>query len=180
MKYVKLGIELSYLLRHNKEYSNVISDDGYLETSLLLNELKISLDDLKEVVGADDNGRFEFNIDYSRIRAKYGHSIWVNLNTGNIVSIGEEGLILYHGTTKDVLYQSIIKEGLKPMKRKYIHLTTNEQEAYRNAARFKNKEPVVLEIRLTNEDTLYYNSSIYLIECVSPDKITILNYFGTK
>ena len=84
----------------------------------------------------DPKGRFELR--NNRIRARYGHSIKVDIKYRR-----EYPQKLYHGTSTDKL-NSILKKGLKPMKRLYVHMTTNLEEAIDNARR--HGKPVILEI----------------------------------
>ncbi len=175
--YIKFGIQLSYLLRHNKDYNDITSEDRYIPVSTILKDMRLSFNELKKVVDLNDKKRFEFNSNYSLIRAKYGHSTKQSNSTiGELVNIPEEGLILYHGTTKDAFVDHILTEGLRPMRREYVHLTSDKKEAYKNAARFKNKKPVILEVKLSKGDVVYYSSPVYLIKHVSSDKLILINY----
>ncbi len=55
--------------------------------------------------------------------------------------------ILYHGTSH-ALIKGILREGLKPMKRGYVHLTSTINEAVSNARRKKgNPKIIVVDVK---------------------------------
>ena len=84
--------------------------------------------------------RARFEIRGNRVRALYGHTIPVRLKLEedrNIKSI-------YHGTTVGAA-SKILKEGLKPMRRKWVHLSLTVDIAKEVGMR-RTKNPVVLEI----------------------------------
>ena len=77
----------------------------------------------------DPKGRFE--VRDGRIRARYGHSFPVELG---YEPTGSPPGILYHGTSIDRV-QRILAEGLKPMKRLYVHLSADTGTACETGAR---------------------------------------------
>jgi putative RNA 2'-phosphotransferase len=95
-------------------------------------------DHLTAVVATDPKGRFERR--GRRIRAAYGHSIDVTLEaTGSSVPAR-----LYHGTARRNL-DSILEEGLRPMGRQQVHLSTTP-EAAREVGRRHDDDPVLLVV----------------------------------
>ena len=93
---------------------------------------------LSAVAETDPKGRFERDGD--RIRAAYGHSVDVNLDSGD----GPVPDTLYHGTAPRNL-DAIRAEGLKPMNRQQVHLSDTVDDAVEVGSRHAN-DPVVLEI----------------------------------
>ena len=93
---------------------------------------------ISEIVEKSDRKRFE--IVGNKIRALYGHTIPVKskLQEDKIIEV------LYHGTT---LYAAsrILKAGLKPMKRRWVHLSPTVEIAKEVGLR-RTKNPVILEI----------------------------------
>ncbi|MGM0411615.1 MAG: RNA 2'-phosphotransferase [Bacillota bacterium] len=84
-----------------------------------------------EPVKNDSKGRFSFLNNKERIRANYGHSIeGINPDYKTI----KPHKFLYHGTTPKVK-NDILKEGLKPMGRNYVHLSVGIKEAKKVAKR---------------------------------------------
>lgn len=126
---------LAYLLRH----SNLPNRNGWVRVSVLLNEMSITLSILQGIVAEDTKGRFEFSEDESSVRALYGHSIEVNLE----LEPTTPPMILYHGTAEKYL-ENIMKDGLKPRKRNYVHLSETIDMAMQVGAR--HGKPIVLAI----------------------------------
>jgi len=93
---------------------------------------------LAAVVETDPKGRFERSRD--RIRAAYGHSVDVDLESGD----DPVPDTLYHGTAPRNV-ESILAEGLKPMNRQQVHLSDSVADAVEVGSRHAS-DPVVLEI----------------------------------
>ena len=126
---------LAYLLRH----SDLSDRKGWVRVSVLLNEMNITLQMLRIIVQEDAKGRFEFSDDGLSVRALYGHSIDVDLEL--IPSLPPA--ILYHGTAVKYI-ERIIKEGLKPRKRNYVHLSETTDMAQQVGVR--HGVPIVLSV----------------------------------
>lgn len=93
---------------------------------------------LGAVVATDPKGRFERDGD--RIRAAYGHSVDVSLESGD----GPVPATLYHGTAPRNV-DAICSAGLKPMNRQQVHLSGNVADAVEVGGRHAD-DPVVLEV----------------------------------
>ena len=126
---------LAYLLRH----SDLPDRNGWVRVGVLLNEMIITLPMLQDIVAKDTKGRFEFSEDESSVRALYGHSIDVDLG----LEPTTPPMILYHGTAEKYL-ENIMKNGLKPRKRNYVHLSETIDIAMQVGAR--HGKPIVLAI----------------------------------
>lgn len=126
---------LAYLLRHSK----LPNHKGWIKVDVVQNELGVSLLDIQKIVHEDTKGRFEFSEDKSSVRALYGHSIDVNLG----LEPTTPPMILYHGTAEKYL-ENIMKDGLKPRKRNYVHLSETIDMAMQIGAR--HGKPIVLAI----------------------------------
>ncbi len=143
---------VSYLLRHDPEAAGLHMDsEGWVDVNQLVHGIKtkwprnhlyqwVTPEHVKALALLDPKGRFELK--EGKIRARYGHNQSLNVNIDYPEDV--ESAILYHGTTLQAL-PSILREGLKPLKRKYVHLTTNIQDAIETAKRHRGR-PVVLEI----------------------------------
>ncbi|NPB02225.1 MAG: RNA 2'-phosphotransferase [Methanopyri archaeon] len=86
-------------------------------------------------------GRFEID-ERGRIRARYGHSR--RLHVRPTLPEAEDVDELYHGTARENL-ERILREGIRPMGRKYVHLTDDVSEAVATARRHSD-DPVVLVV----------------------------------
>lgn len=93
---------------------------------------------LRAVIETDPKGRFERDGD--RVRAAYGHSVEVDLESAE-TPVPER---LYHGTAPRNL-AAIEREGLRPMNRQQVHLSETVAAAREVGARHAD-DPVVLEV----------------------------------
>ena len=132
---MKESKRLAYLLRH----SNLPDYNGWVKVSVVLGTLGESLQDLQQIVESDNKGRFEFAEDKSSVRALYGHSINVDLGLEPTIP----PLVLYHGTAEKYI-DSIMKEGLRPRKRNFVHLSETIDMAKQVGTR--HGSPIVLSI----------------------------------
>ncbi len=80
------------------------------------------------VATLDPKGRFE--VRGRRIRARYGHSIPVEIEYEE----DRESKVLYHGTTERS-YKNILREGVKPGRRLWVHLSTTLKDAVETGRR---------------------------------------------
>ncbi|NIO18744.1 RNA 2'-phosphotransferase [bacterium] len=142
---VKLSKLISYILRHHPEkYGLTLDRYGFASLQELVGAIsqkkkRVSEQDIKRVVEKSEKKRFEIKGD--KIRATYGHTIEVE----QVSPLVEPPEILFHGTSRRKV-ETILQDGLQPMKRQYVHLCQTEQEAYR-VGRRKDTNPVVLQIR---------------------------------
>ena len=138
---VKVSKYMSYLLRHNPENLK-IDREGFVCLDELLPKLRERYDIDKhfitKIVTEGDRKRFEIVGD--KIRALYGHSIEVEVSLEEDRSVA----VLYHGTTPESTAK-ILKKGLKPMKRKWVHLSPTKEIAI-DIGRRRTLNPVVLEV----------------------------------
>ncbi|MEP7236554.1 MAG: RNA 2'-phosphotransferase [Ferruginibacter sp.] len=72
---------------------------------------------LQYIVDANNKKRCAFNNDLTKIAASQGHSVEVDLNYNK----QQPPEILYHGTVEKFL-SSILKWGLRKMKRHHVHV----------------------------------------------------------
>ena len=120
---------MSLILRHKPtEYGLMLDAEGYTPINELLEAIGkgVTYDDIAHVVENVEPDKKRFTIVGNDIRANYGHSI-----SGKIQH--EEATppnALWHGTYEAAKSQ-ILKTGLKPMSRQYVHLTTDFELARR-------------------------------------------------
>jgi putative RNA 2'-phosphotransferase len=144
-RFMGLSKFMSFVLRHKPENFGLKLDQfGFVDTNELLSVLqnrygKVSLSDIEGVVKNCPKRRFE--IKGERIRARYGHSIPVQLD----IEPSEPPDYLYHGTSPAMI-NAVLSEGLKPMRRRYVHLSKSKEEALQ-VGRRKSKNPIVFAIK---------------------------------
>ena len=170
----KISKYMSYLLRHNPENLNM-DKNGFVSLKGLLEKLneRFQVDEnfIREIAEKSDKKRFELVGD--KIRALYGHTITVEIKFEEDKTIKR----LYHGTTVDAAYK-ILKTGLKPMKRKWAHLSPTIGVATEVGLR-KTRKPVILEIdaEAARKDKIrFYKATdkVYLCDYVPPKYIRCL------
>ena len=108
---VRTGKQLAFLLRHDTDAfeKGKIDKQGWRRVDELL-ELGFSKPLLEEIVETNNKKRYEFNADSTKIRARQGHSIPVDVEFER----KNPPRYLYHGTTI-AARESIITEGIKNM-----------------------------------------------------------------
>jgi putative RNA 2'-phosphotransferase len=143
---VKTSKFLSLVLRHSPETIHLNMDkNGWVTIQQLIDNankhknMRLNKDIIKAVVETNDKQRFIISDDGKKIRANQGHSIAVDLGLESQMPPD----ILYHGTATRFL-DSIMRNGLNPMSRQYVHLSRTEEIAINVGKR--HGKPIVLYI----------------------------------
>lgn len=119
---------LSYLLRHRPtDHPLAFDSQGFAGWREIVATVQARLpdvteDEIRAVIQGSNKKRFE--LAGEKIRATYGHSFPVDLTLQSVEPPAE----LYHGTARD-LAQSILRDGLQPRGRQYVHLSRTVDEA---------------------------------------------------
>ena len=144
-KLEELSKEISYALRHAPwEYELEMNEEGWVPVEQLLDALhrtekwsSICEADLNEMIEKSEKKRHEFAD--GKIRAFYGHSMPMKI-------LKEEKMppnVLYHGTARRFL-ESIIKNGLLPQSRQYVHLSQDIETAENVGMRHDDKPCILI------------------------------------
>lgn len=164
---INRGKKLSYLLRHDTSYA--FDEHGWCEVSDLVANHGFTMEELREIVATNNKRRYEFSEDMTRIRARQGHSIQVD------VELEETNPpdVLYHGTARGFA-DSIMKQGILKGKRLYVHLSPTVKTAIKVGQR--HGEPVVLTIdakRMSDNGIKFFLSrnGVWLTEFVDANYI---------
>jgi len=174
MDYLKLSKEISYALRHAPwEYELELDEKGFVPIAQLLATLNevggysrnVTVEDLEAVVGNSDKKRHE--IVGNRIRAIYGHSVPGKL----IYDPSTPPAVLYHGTARRFV-DGIMAEGLRPMSRQFVHLSTDVDTALRVGLR-RDSSPALFEVdaksaSIDGFDFYRGNDKVWLADEVPP------------
>ncbi len=178
----RLSKLLTLVLRHRPELMGIrldefgFSDVDVGELARRISRLRgfewVTAGDIEMVVMRDPRGRFE--IRGGRIRATYGHSVPV-LPPGD--PLEDPPPVLYHGTTRRAL-SKILREGIKPMRRRFVHLSATPEVAV-EVGRRHGSDVVVLVVDaqgLVRRGMRVWRGSdlIYLTEWVPPELIRSL------
>ncbi len=178
MDYVKLSKEISYALRHAPwEYELELDENGWVEVRQLIDSLRedkkwehVKIEDITRVLESSDKKRYEMSD--GKIRALYGHSI-----PQKIVKIAQEPPeILYHGTARRFI-DAIMKDGLQPKGRQYVHLSSDTGTATQVGKR-RDGKPALLKIharKAWDEGVKFYhaNETIWLADYVDKKYIEV-------
>jgi len=178
-KRLALSKLISFILRHNPSSIGLVMDrEGWVKIEDLVYGIKnlwinkhlyswVTREHIIALAQLDYKGRFEVKNGY--IRARYGHSR--NLQIEISYPTDNTSKILYHGTLRENL-KNILSEGIKPMKRKYVHLSVNIEDAYEVAKRH-GRDTVILIIdcnclRKHNIPVYIASSRVRLVKYVPP------------
>ena len=166
---------LAFLLRHDKNAfdAGLIDSNGWRNVSELVKEHGYTKQILEEIIDTNDKKRYEFNLDKSKIRARQGHSIPVDVDLKETVPPP----VLYHGTATRFL-DSIYEKGIVSGSRLYVHLSSNEETAKKVGMR--HGIPYILKVdteKMHEDGYKFYisNNMVWLTEKV-PTKY-ILNIY---
>ena len=165
------------ILRHHPERLNIRLDkNGWASVEELLQNMqstnyKLTFENLKEIVDTNDKKRYVFNEDFTKIRAAQGHSVKIDLELKAVAPPD----ILYHGTASKNI-ENISRQGLKKMRRQYVHLSKDTETAAKVGAR--HGKPVILEIdtkAMTADGCKFYlsDNEVWLTDDIPAEYIKI-------
>lgn len=164
---------LSKALRHDPSIvGETFQENGYIPVEPVLKRLKLTREELDIIVAQDSKGRYAYNGDRTLIRAVQGHSAAVKIDLQRTTPPA----VLYHGTMERVL-DPIMAQGLKPMRRQYVHLSSTVDTASNVAAR-RRGGTVILEIdaRAMAKDGVEFflsENGVWLTKAVPPKYIKV-------
>lgn len=167
---------LSLVLRHAPETVDLTLDaHGWASLDELIEKSRshgngITLDEILEIVDTNEKKRFEISLDDERIRAVQGHSITVDLE----LEPATPPDTLFHGTSQANV-EVILREGIRRMKRQYVHLSHEKETAVKVGMR--HGKPVVLEVdsgRMHREGHIFRISrnGVWLVDAVPPEHLS--------
>lgn len=174
VNYTSLSKAMSKALRHRPERIGLtLAPDGSVEIATLVDALNshggwprvLDESDIMRVV--EHGSKERFAVEGGRIRARYGHSVPLKIS----YECAEPPAVLYHGTTANRA-EAIAREGLLPMGRQTVHLSTDEKTAVQVGARH-GSNVVVLRVdaaRAWNCGVSFFrgNDTTWLAEAIPP------------
>lgn len=169
---VEISRFLSQILRHIPwEYELELDKEGWVSVDAVIDAVRrekpkwseLSASDIELVIASGERQRHE--IKEGNIRALYGHSLPGRLDK----SCATPPKWLFHGTSSEVV-EDILRLGLRPMSRQFVHLSTNVHTAQMVGLR-KTKSPTILRIYAelaASEGCTFYvgNSRVWLADLV--------------
>ena len=176
--YVQLSKKMAYALRHKPEQCGLKLDkEGFTSVNGVLEYLRsikrfcdVTIQDIKDTMSNIEKKRFELKDD--KIRAYYGHSCLQKIEKAAITPPE----ILYHGTSREAA-EKILKEGITPQNRQFVHMSTDIETATKVGLRH-DKEPVILVVdtqRADKDGLKFYlgNETTWLSDVIPPEYISI-------
>jgi len=164
----RLSRFLTFLLRHKpKDYSLAIDREGFAPWQEVVDMVQerfydVTEEQIRSLIAGAEKKRFEIRGD--KVRATYGHSFPVDLGTTEATPPAE----LYFGAARD-LAESMLRSGLKPRDRQYVHLSITAKEA-ESVARRHDPSPAILVVDAQAahaEGIRFYESGpLFLVEQV--------------
>ena len=189
----RLSKLMSLILRHTPSKFNIaLSRDGFVAISELVAKIQqktnlswVTEKHIRAVAELDQKGRFEIKGDL--IRARYGHSKSLNIEIEyEEVPLNKLPSVLYHGTVESNL-PSILKFGLVPMRRKFVHLTSTVEDALTVAYRHKKGDDKVVLLKIDTKKLLSLgyrilraSEKIFLVAKVPSEAISIIKMKNNK
>lgn len=160
--------QLAYLLRHDTEYH--FDEHGWREVGDLITNHGYIQEMLDDIVATNNKQRYEYSEDKTKIRARQGHSVQVDVKLKEMTPPD----ILYHGTAIQYV-DTILREGIVKKKRLYVHLSQTEETA-RNVGK-RHGEPIIIKVdaRKMSEDGIKFylsNNGVWLTDYVGIEYIS--------
>jgi putative RNA 2'-phosphotransferase len=127
---VKLSKLLSLMLRHEPQrFALSLDPEGFVAINEVLAAASklmgnVHVDELRQMIKTIDPDKNRFSIVDDDIRANYGHSLATRIEHVE----ANPPHRLWHGTHEKAV-DSILLSGLTPMRRQYVHLTTDRDLA---------------------------------------------------
>ena len=170
---VKLSKRMSKWLRHDPENIGLSLDSaGWAEVDELISLARarghrFNRAELDLVVAENNKQRYEFNEAGTRIRARQGHSVAVDLG----YAAAEPPAELYHGTA-EAHVSAILREGVRPMNRHAVHLSQDRGTARNVGSR--HGRPVILTVdaaamHAAGHPFQVTGNGVWLVEAVPPE-----------
>lgn len=147
INYPRLSKTVAHALRHKPDrYGLALDADGWVPVDALLAALRqrrrvwrnLTADDLVTMMDRAEKQRYELRD--GRIRAYYGHPVPATIAR----TPAEPPDVLFHGISPKAA-ETILSEGLKPMRRQVVHLSTDRTTALQVGRRHASA-PVILAI----------------------------------
>ena len=170
--HVRISKTLSYWLRHRPDEAGLTLDaQGWADVDAVLAALAATklpgeFETLQAVVEQSDKQRYEFSPDLSRIRARQGHSISIELDLPPTAPPPA----LYHGTVEAFL-EAIMAQGLSKMRRHHVHLSPDLETARRVGQRRGRAIILAIDAAAMHADGhIFYvtENTVWLTDAVPP------------
>ena len=164
----RLSRFLTFLLRHKpKDYPLAFDREGFAPWREVVDMVQerfydVSEEQIRSLIAGAEKKRFEIRGD--KVRATYGHSFPVDLGAAEAEPPAE----LYFGAARD-LAESMLRSGLTPRDRQYVHLSVTAEEA-ESVAKRHDPAPAILivDAQAAHDEGIHFYESgpLFLVESV--------------
>ncbi len=180
INYRQLSKTLSLALRHRPELFGLkLDDDGWVDVNVMLSALQthnrkwqnLDIADVQKMMAQASKQRFE--VQDGRIRALYGHSAKNSVQK----TPSEPPAYLWHGAPQSAV-SAIQENGLKPMRRQFVHMAVQQNMANQVAQR-KGEAVILLKVAALEAYQSGYpfylgNDNVWLADFVPPEFIEVV------
>lgn len=139
--------KLAYILRHDKEAATEMEIGGWLPVTYLMDKIALSIEEIDMIINSDNKRRFELSESGKMVRARYGHSVNIELN----LTSAEPPEFLWHGSVRTAL-SDITDSGILPRSRQFVHLTNDLESATATGARHGEPASILVVARKMYKD----------------------------
>jgi len=167
---VQLSKLLSLILRHQPQRFGITLDaEGYASIQEVLATVQASMPeataaDVSTIVATLEPDKRRFSIVDDEIRANYGHSLGARI----VHQPATPPAVLLHGTSQQAV-AAILEAGILPMKRQYVHLTTDPDLAARIGRRHGAAHLLTVDAaQAASDGVIFYraNDSFWLADAI--------------
>lgn len=176
----RLSKFIALVLRHRAaEFGLALDPEGFVPVDELLGAMHrergwswVGREHLEEIIATQHKRRYEIVGD--DIRAIYGHTLETAISYPQVTPPAT----LFHGTARRFL-AAILRDGLKPMQRQYVHLTDDPQLAALTGKR-RDPQPAILHVaafRAHAEGVAFFraDNGVFLARAVPPAYLLLPN-----
>ena len=175
-KQISLSKFISLILRHKPEAAGIVLDEngwadaGELIAAICRTGKTIDRALLEKIVREDAKGRYSFDETGKKIRANQGHSVDVHIEMPQMLPPPQ----LYHGTAEKFL-PAIMREGIRKMSRRFVHLSADGQTALSVGSRRGPAAVLVIDTQKMAEDGYVFflsSNGVWQSEDIPPQYIS--------
>lgn len=176
---VQISKLMAFLLRHRPDAQGLVLDaEGFtplvdLVAAIQKEKPETTEEDIRAVVHTIDAQKQRYSIVDDEIRANYGHSHSEKIR----YKAAEPPALLLHGTA-EAHVPTILADGLKPMKRQYVHLTTDRVLALSVGSRHGKPRILCVDARSAWSDGVAFypgNQTFWLADFVPAKYVSMEN-----
>ena len=172
----RLGRFISGALRHfPDDLGLAMNQHGWVDLDVLCDAMRTrykwaNKEKLISIIESDEKKRYE--IQGRKIRARYGHSVDVDLDYPDN-TLPE----LYYGASREEV-DILLEKGLKPIKQRYVHLSTSREKAL-EVANIHTDDPILIlvdaaEAQKNGVKMISATENIVLSEEISPQYLKLM------